>query len=533
MQRAAKKQRFSFKTIFLSLALIFSNSLWAASKASDCEAQITSQTKQTITEKELKALYREYFDQISKAFFDQDEALLLEVIEKESKFQPRSSYLTIDGAISKSHKLEREKTNEFIKEFWIWRKQLLDTNLIDDDYYPYIDMTLYVRAIVRQENFNPIEIFNLSLVFDDIYGSHLYEADPRILIRNLDSFLNVRHNLALAQSIFIARIGWKQANQKRSSLSQEEIALLSSQPAKLQREWRARFAESFSKVLFFWLPPLRSILGSIFRTIEPASPVDPIATNVAKQYLEQPWMPPMLARFRLELQNFKRNFKRLKAEEKSPLLEINVLDIALVASEGDLDKAVTLVGLMSIQRKALIRNLSKHYKKAGTHNKYIQPLIDSVGTYYLITQIAEIVDAQKKRIQLSESTQAKPAWKKISAWRLKLKSRYSFLYPAKYRVNNNKFYHFWSEVFLAMHLRKMGYSESLVSFGLKNVGRTYELATSISGIKLFRAFGFSIMRSFLLTKMFSDIRLHRFGVHQGLSIFRKLKKENKLYHPKQ
>lgn len=84
---------------------------------------------------------------------------------------------------------------------------------------------------------------------------------------------------------------------------------------------------------------------------------------------------------------------------------------------------------------------------------------------------------------------------------------------------NNKFYHFWSEVFFAFHLRTLGHSKFAVTCGLSGVGCAYELGTSKAGVQFYQAFGLDFLRALCATRLFQDIQLHFRGVMFGLNLF--------------
>ena len=424
---------------------------------------------------------------------------MLDIIFTNANWIPKGDFLLNKGHMAANFDVEIALTKEFVVQFQKWKNKIRRSGALSEKQLKAIDISVFTRAILINGGFNVREIFNLSLIFDDLYGSHLFEYDKRVEINQITHFLSLRRQLALVQSTFIAQIHWDKAQKQTKDLPLTERFDRSNRPAPLKQEFRAKFMRAVAKATTWMVPPLKRVVNAIFKTIEPASPVDPIGTNIAKQYLEKPWMPKLLNDFRVRLLEIDRDLSSGKISPEN--LKLNVFDVAVQVAKGDQEKALVLVGLMSIQRKALIRNLARHYKEAGTFEYHAQALIDSVAIYYLITDIAETVDYHRS----VES------------------ERYTFLYPKGYRGPiDNKFYHFWSEAFFAHHLRKQGYSHFWVRFGLQNVGRVYELATSISGVRLFKAYGMTTWEAFMATKMSEDIKLHRLGVEFGLKKFTQL-----------
>ncbi len=453
--------------------------------------------------KSLKRRYHFQRKQLIESDIPKRELELLDLVFINPDLIPNGNFLINRGSMAADFDVEIALTKEFVDQYHAWKKKLQTKGNFKDRNLKDIDLNVFTRAILIEGNFNLKEIFNLSLIYDDLYGSHLFEYDRAIEIRNISHFLSVRRQLALIQSTFIAGFFWEKIQKKTDKIPVATRESNSRKPVLLKKEWRVRFVEGLAQATTWLIPPLKKIVSAIFKAIEPATPVDPIGTNIAKHYLEKPWMPKLLNDFRKKL-------LKIDSELSQPsfdlnILDLNVFDVALGVSNGNHERALVIVGLMSIQRKALIRNLARHYKDAGTFDRYAQALIDTVAIYYFITDIAETID----QIRVTKTR------------------RYTFLYPEGYRgIINNKFYHFWSEAFFAVHLRKQGFSKFWVRFALKNVGRIYEFATSIAGIRFFKAYGMNTWEAFLSTKMLEDIELHKNGVEFGVNLFESMAKSN-------
>jgi len=139
---------------------------------------------------------------------------------------------------------------------------------------------------------------------------------------------------------------------------------------------------------------------------------------------------------------------------------------------------------------------------------HARELLDTVSVYYYITELGEMVDKVKEARGMEFA-------------------RYSFLYPTSKRPVNNKFYHFWSEAFFALHLKNQGFSTFSTRFGLTAVGAIYELGTSLNGISFYKNHGLKTMAAFRATKMFGDMRLHGMGAKFGVKIADEIRKDIK------
>jgi len=500
-----------------------------------------------IDPKRLKEIRDYYFTRAEEdELSEESHRLINRFLKGEADLLPSSDFLIEKGAMAKNYDVEVALTRRFIEEYSKWKASLLGASRIEKGFskeeLSLIDVTFYARLILYMGRFNPLEVQNLSLVVDDLYGSHLYEwgirSDSRVLpieINHLGDFLSLRRYLALVQSIHISTFDYKKLYKETQDLPEEVQIERTITPLTLKEEGRVRLVRKIDEILNYVISKVdiakaylfgadknipvihevASIIRDIFKVVEPATPVDPIAGNLAKKYLEEPWMPKLLTRFRRKLRAFEMRLERLS--DHSELLNRTVLDIALDAASGDIERAVVLVGLMGIQRKALIRSLATHYKEAGTFDEFVIPLIETVSIYYYITDLAETLDQNKARLG-------------------RLDSRYSFLYPnefqfmAGFNPRDNKFYHFWSEAFTAYYLRKRGHPTWSVEWALSNVGRVYEAMTSIAGINMFRGFGMNPVRAFLSTKMGSDISLHVKGARFGSTLFEKAKSEDKVHY---
>lgn len=462
-------------------------------------------------EKVLRDKYKEVLEEIKTEDVPEAVRPILDQIMSRPDWLPPDQYLIDPGSMAKDYGLEVRLTAQFIKEYRSWKEKLEASESFTAEEISRVDMNVYARALLRNGNFNIRELANLSLIYDNLFGSHYYEMAQEIEIYDLGHFLTVRRKLAKAQGFFFQRIGYedrKKEAEKLGTWGQQQAA--SKKPAPLKEQRRVVIVKALAKVFGSVIPPLREVILDIFNIIEPASPVDPIGTNIAKQYLELRWMPETLRHFRLILEKFERD---LEASPEAIFKEgKNVFDLALEATQGDQERAIVLIGLMSIQRKALARNLARHYQSAGTYHRYASSLEDTVDLYYLITDISETIDVRK-------GIEKGPP-----------QDRHQFMYPTvEARMSNNKFYHFWSEAFFAYHLRKMGHEERWVQFGLSNVGRVYEAMTSITGMELYLGLGLDPWESFLGTRMLQDIRLHEEGAKYGIAKFRELDLQGKVH----
>jgi hypothetical protein len=475
--------------LFALLAIIFS----FAVLANECE-------------KTLRDIYHEYYDKLTVVDVPPHEKEILDILAKYPQLRPDDAYLVAKGSMAKDFNLEVKLVNQFINEFHSWKSKIVESGVFNQEQSDRIGLNIYGRAILADNPMLPRQIANLSLVYDDIYGSHVYEMIEGVDVYRWAQFLSVRRQLAMNQSSFIANISTRLSNKRAEKLSLHFQQILSDKEIELPEDKRVQFVKKWSDRVLFFIPPMKKHVHGIFAAVEPASPVDPIGTNLAKKYLEQDWMPELLSKFRLRLAEFEKLLDDPKEPAFNELLRINIFDIALEVAEGDIEKAVILVGLMSIQRKALIRKLAPHYAHAGRLENYATPLTDTVSVYYFITDIAETIDTLKKERGL-------------------LDKRYSFLYPKGYEVTDNKFYHFWSEVFFSYYLRDNGFSNLSVKFGLSSVGVVYELATSAAGMKFYKEFGMSNWEAFKGTKMLDDMKLHRNGVKFGLQQYKLAQKQ--------
>lgn len=431
---------------------------------------------------------------------------------------PDGTYLNAAGVIGQAFDMEVKTTADFIANFQTWKQTLRDSGKFSHWEIERMGMDLYIQALLRAQQGQPTlmtTVFNTSLVVDDLYGSHLFEMLPTIELGNVADFMALRRKLAVAQGVVFLKSDLKDSHKVALRTTPAEQAAAAAKPVERTKDGRVLFIERVNEILdadhlpFKGVRPFMRLRHEIMNAVEPSTHVDPIGRTLAKQYLEQPWVAQALGDFKNAMAAHKAALLNPKREPSKALLEKNVFDLAMEVTKGDRERAVVLVGLMSIQRKALNRGLSDHYAAAGTLDRYAQPLLDTVSVYYQITELAEVVDSIKKKNG-------------------SLDSRYTFLYPAPYHSTDNKFYHFWSEAFFAQHLRGKDFPAWQTQFGLGAVGTVYEAATSVTGLKFYQGFGMNRWQAFGATKMFDDMALHRMGAAFGSRNYDEARKEEKL-----
>jgi hypothetical protein len=374
-----------------------------------------------------------------------------------------------------------------------WKTELEHEAELTIDEIDTADLSFFIIALIKSRpNYDSDLIYNLSLDVDNIYGLHLYEK-MNYPINDLGAFLDIRRHLGLMQ------ISHDVANDL-------PIALLVNKELKpsdeiiLQVQTKITIIKSISEKLTTLIPKLGKIVKRIFELVAPASPVHPIGSLELIKFLERPKTMLQIRKFREQLIIFNNLLELKNLTDKE--LNTTVLDLALSATDGQMEEAISLIGLVSIQRKAHLWHIGEFYANKGKFFEYASSLHDSVDTYYLITTIAEKVDMRKG---ISDSNV----------------KRYRFIYLGNDNMTDNKFYHYWSEVYFSYRLNQDGFSPQLIQFALTSVGRAYELATLEMGIGFFRTVGFSLLDSLFATRMLDDIALHREGAKLGSELFLK------------
>ncbi len=473
-----------------------------------CERALSEVGRITIPGEPPRQSTRQIFNETLEQGLSPGTKSLVDKIET-AGLLPDPSFFSSRGIIGRSYVDELQTTHEFIRSFQAWKDVLRHNQDFSGTELERAGMDVFLQALLRSERERPslmTSVFNLSLVADDLYGSHLYEMDTRIDLGNMADFMALRRKLAVAQGVVFLKAELKESRKKAMAMSEMEKTLAAAMPVAHEKDDRVHFIEMAAGTMDAMHLPFKALRHEILSAVEPSTPVDPIGRSLAKQYLEKPWVQTALAAFKEKMTAHKAALLNEKGPASEALLAKNVFDLALEVTSGDREQAVILVGLMSIQRKALNRGLSKHYSSAGTLDRHAQPLLDTVSVYYQITELAEVTDAVRKQRGLQPD-------------------RYSFLYPKPYRSTDNKFYHFWSEAFFATHLRGKGFPAWETRFGLSTVGTVYELATSVSGLQFFEEFGMNKWRALGATRMFDDMALHRMGAAFGSNTFDEAKHE--------
>jgi hypothetical protein len=154
-------------------------------------------------------------------------------------------------------------------------------------------------------------------------------------------------------------------------------------------------------------------------------------------------------------------------------------------------EAMELLGVFCTQHRTLIKTIMPRTESREAQLPLVEPLIRCASNFFLIVENNEV------------SKNAKQG--------------YRFAYPKGYNSHNWKFYHFWSEAYVAWSLLQKGYSQRVVKTVCHNLARGYESYTLPKNIKYAIKSKSSIIP--MIADLRDDIKAHIKGTNFAIKIW--------------
>ncbi|MBI3890496.1 MAG: hypothetical protein HY303_03095 [Candidatus Wallbacteria bacterium] len=287
-----------------------------------------------------------------------------------------------------------------------------------------LTVTDFALALHRASSDHRRSSANGALVLDTIYNDDIL-ADPSDLLRMLETrrlFSNL--NMALAQRAYLDKTQVPAEQGKAPPVARAIAALVTHFPGERGRAIRDTLE----------LLGIQDLTASIF-------------VKHAMERLKDPAMGDRIERFHTAL------LERQKAVRANPAEAGEGPGLWQIAQEvsGDPLLAAELIGVFTTQHRTLAKTILPLLPSREAQIPYLVPLTRCTANFFLVQELSEAVRGSGKV--------------------------YSFPYPQGSASDDRRFYHFWSEAFIAIQLRKKGYSPEVVSFVSSNLGRAYETYT--------------------------------------------------------
>ncbi|MBI4865397.1 MAG: hypothetical protein HY816_00455 [Candidatus Wallbacteria bacterium] len=164
-------------------------------------------------------------------------------------------------------------------------------------------------------------------------------------------------------------------------------------------------------------------------------------------------------------------------------------ELALEVS-GGASEAVELLGVFTTQHRTLAKTLLPRAESFEAKLPVLLPLTRCASNFFLVQELDELTRAPG--------------------------GLYSFPYPEGFATDNRRFYHFWSEAFIAHELARQGVSEGTVRFVTSNLGKAYESYTLPLNLRFAMKTGAKVGPVF--GGWSEDVSAHKKGAEFGLSL---------------
>lgn len=133
------------------------------------------------------------------------------------------------------------------------------------------------------------------------------------------------------------------------------------------------------------------------------------------------------------------------------VIDLTLWDAALQVCSGDEGGALELLGVFTTQHRTLLQTVLPTIETAEERAAMVHPLILCASNFFLVQEINELTRTERGNLP--------------------------FAYTPDRQSGNRRFYHFWSEAFVAHTLTSEGFQPGSVRFVTKNLGRAYETYT--------------------------------------------------------
>ncbi|MBI4871027.1 MAG: hypothetical protein HY814_05620 [Candidatus Riflebacteria bacterium] len=309
---------------------------------------------------------------------------------------------------------------------------------------------------------------NGALVLDTIYNNDIL-SDPPDLLRMLETrrlFSDL--NMALSQRAYLDKPQEPRTQGKPPVMARVLATLVSKFPGERGKAIRDTLD----------LMGIQDLTASIF-------------VRHATERLKDPAMGDRLDRFHTAL------LQRLKTARANPGEAAGGPDLWQLAQEvaGDPIGAVELIGVFTTQHRTLAKTILPLLPSREAQIPYLVPLIRCTANFFLVQELSEAVRGSGKT--------------------------YTFPYPEGDASDDRRFYHFWSEAFIATQLRQKGHGAEVVKFVSANLGRAYETYTLPLNLKFAiktHADAFGVLGGWA-----QDVQAHKRGSAFGSSVVDGLK----------